>query len=205
MDKVDYKKELKELYKASAKKLSIVTVPTMQYLMIDGNGNPNNSIDFQNDVEALFSVSYTLKFMVKKTLEGDYGVMPLEGLWWCDDMSQFSIVNKDDWKWTIMIMQPQYITPELLNTALEKVRRDKSLLALDKMRFDIYDEGMVAQVLHVGPFSDEGPSVEKLHSFIHDNGYQMDGKHHEIYLSDTRRGDPKNWKTIIRQPISISS
>jgi len=205
MDKVDYKKELKELYKASAKKLSIVTVPTMQYLMIDGNGNPNNSIDFQNDVEALFSVSYTLKFMVKKTLEVDYGVMPLEGLWWCDDMSQFSIVNKDDWKWTIMIMQPQYITPELLNTALEKVRRDKSLLALDKMRFDIYDEGMVAQVLHVGPFSDEGPSVEKLHSFIHDNGYQMDGKHHEIYLSDTRRGDPKNWKTIIRQPISISS
>lgn len=201
MDKIDYKKEWKELYKASAKKISVVTVPTMQYLMIDGNGNPNNSIEFQNAVEALFSVSYTLKFMVKKTLEVDYGVMPLEGLWWCDDMNNFSIDNKDVWKWTLMIVQPQYIIPELLSTALEKVRRDKSLPALDSMRFDNYDEGLVAQVLHVGPFSEEGPAVEGLHSFIHENGYQMNGKHHEIYLSDTRRGDPKNWKTIIRQPI----
>ncbi|TWH46282.1 GyrI-like domain-containing protein [Sporomusa sp. KB1] len=205
MDKVDYKKELKELYKASAKKLSIVTVPPLQHLMIDGSGNPNNSIEFQNAVEALFSVSYTLKFMVKKTLEIDYGVMPLEGLWWSDDMNNFSSENKDNWKWTLMIMQPQYITSALVTTAIEKVRQDKGLSTLDKIRFNTYDEGMVAQILHIGPFSEEGPTVERLHTFITDNGYQMNGTHHEIYLSDTRRGDPQNWKTIIRQPISISS
>lgn len=100
-----------------------------------------------------------------------------------------------------MIMQPQHITSELVTAAIEKVRHDKGLPAIDRISFDDYDEGMVAQVLHIGPFSDEGPTVEKLHTFIIDNGYQMKGKHHEIYLSDTRRGDPKNWKTIIRQPI----
>lgn len=205
MEKVDYKKELKALYTASAKKLSIVTVPPMEYLMLDGSGNPNNSREFQDAVETLFSVAYTLKFMVKKAVEVDYGVMPLEGLWWCDDMNHFSMDNKDDWKWTLMIMQPEYyVTPALFTAAVEKVRRDKGLSAVNEIRFNTYDEGLVAQVLHIGPFAEEGPTVATLHAFITDNGYQMNGKHHEIYLSDPRRGDPKNWKTIIRQPISSS-
>lgn len=204
MNKVDYKKELKALYTASAKKCSIVTVPPLRFLMIDGYGNPNTSNEFKNAVETLFSVSYALKFMVKKSIEVDYGVMPLEGLWWCDNMKEFSVENKEVWNWTIMVMQPECITSELLTKAIEKVRQDKGLSALDNMRFDTYDEGMSAQILHVGPFSEEGPTVEKLHCYFNESGYQMNGKHHEIYLSDTRRGDPRNWKTIIRQPISIS-
>jgi hypothetical protein len=199
--KVDYKKELKELYRASAKECSIMTVPAMNFLMIDGSGNPNNSIEFQNAVEALFSVAYTLKFLIKKSIDIDYGVMPLEGLWWCDDMENFSVKNKDSWEWTLMIMQPSHINRENFAEATEKVNREKRLAAVDKVSFGTYEEGKVVQVLHIGPFSEEGPTVEKLHSFISDNQYQMNGKHHEIYLSDTRRGKPENWKTIIRQPI----
>jgi hypothetical protein len=199
--KVDYKKELKELYRASAKECSIMTVPAMNFLMIDGSGNPNSSIEFQNAVEALFSVAYTLKFMIKKSIDIDYGVMPLEGLWWCDDMENFSVENKDNWKWTLMIMQPSHINRENFAEAAEKVSREKRLAAVDKVSFGTYEEGKAVQVLHIGPFSEEGPTVEKLHSFISDNQYQMNGKHHEIYLSDTRRGKPENWKTIIRQPI----
>ncbi|HWR07600.1 GyrI-like domain-containing protein [Sporomusa sp.] len=200
--KIDYKKELKELYLASSKACSITTVPAMNFLMIDGRGNPNNSLEFQNAVEALFSVAYTLKFMIKKIANIDYGVMPLEGLWWCDDMEQFSIENKDIWKWTLMIMQPSHITRELFSEAAEKVSKEKGLVAVDKVNFGTYEEGKAAQILHIGPFSGEGPTVAKLHTFISDNQYQMNGKHHEIYLSDTRRGKPENWKTIIRQPIA---
>jgi hypothetical protein len=200
--KVDYKKELKELYLAAAKECSITTVPAMNFLMIDGSGNPNSSIEFQNAVEALFSIAYTLKFMIKKTANIDYGVMPLEGLWWCDDMKHFSVENKDIWKWTLMIMQPSHINREIFSEAAEKVSQEKGLVAVDKVSFGTYEEGKAAQILHIGPFSGEGPTVTKLHTFISDNQYQMNGKHHEIYLSDTRRGKPENWKTIIRQPIT---
>ena len=203
MEKIDYKKELKALYAASARNPSIVTVEPMQYLMIDGSGNPNNSIEFQNAVAALFSVSYTLKFMIKNISGVNFGVMPLEGLWWCDDMNHFNIDNKDNWKWTLMILQPKYVTAELLTDATAKVSQDKALPALDSIRFGIYHEGLAAQVLHVGPFSEEGPTVANLHSFINEHGYQIRGNHHEIYLSDVRRGDTKKWKTIIRQPISV--
>ena len=202
MEKTDYKQELRTLYTASTKEPAIVRIPPLQYLQTDGRGNPNNSAVFHSAVETLFTVSYTLKFMVKKTLAVDYGVMPLEALWWCEDMSHFSITNKDSWEWTVMVMQPEYITAELLAAALEKVAQDKGLAALETLRFNTFEEGLAAQVLHSGPFSEEGPAVEKLHAFISGNGYQMSGKHHEIYLSDTRRGNPKNWKTIIRQPIS---
>ncbi|AIF50736.1 GyrI-like domain-containing protein [Pelosinus sp. UFO1] len=200
-EKADYKKELKELYKASSKACSVIEVPAMRFLMIEGKGNPNESLEFQNAVEALFSVSYTLKFMIKKSASIDYGVMPLEGLWWCDDMGKFSVEDKDNWKWKLMIMQPSHITHENFLEAVEKVRREKKLNAADKISFATYDEGKAAQILHIGPFSEEGPTVQKLHTFILDNQYQMRGKHHEIYLSDTRRGKAENWKTIIRQPI----
>jgi hypothetical protein len=200
-EKIDYKKELKELYMVSAKSCSVISVPAMNFLMIDGNGNPNVSLEFENSVEALFSISYTLKFMIKKSDNIDYGVMPLEGLWWCDEMEKFSMEDKDSWKWTLMIMQPPHITRGIFSEAAEKVSREKGLTAVDKVNFGTYKEGEAAQILHIGPFSEEGPTVAKLHTFISDNQYQMNGKHHEIYLSDTRRGKPENWKTIIRQPI----
>ncbi len=202
MKKIDFKKELKPLYSPSSKKVEIVDVPEMNFFMIDGQGDPNTSKDFQDAVEALFSLSYTLKFMIKKgELAIDYGVMPLEGLWWTDDMSKFSIEHKEDWKWSVMIMQPEFVTRELVAEATEQVKKKKDLPALSKIRFETFFEGKAAQIMHIGPFSEEGPTVEKLHAFIKDNGYALHGKHHEIYLSDIRRAAPERWKTIIRQPI----
>lgn len=193
---------MKELYSPSAKKCSIVNVPSMNFFMIDGFGDPNTSTDFQTAIEALFSLSYTLKFMLKKTQGIDYGVMPLEGIWWCPNMEQFDIEYKENWLWTLMIMQPDFITNELYKEATNKVFREKKLVALEKLRFERYDEGLSTQILHIGPFSEERPTVDKLHLYISTNGYTLNGKHHEIYLSDIRRSDPKNWKTIIRQPIA---
>lgn len=203
MKKIDFKKELKHLYKASPKKAEIVDVPQMKFLMIDGKGDPNTSQEFQDAVEALYSLSYTLKFMVKKgELEIDYGVMPLEGLWWVDDISQFSIENKEAWKWTLMIMQPDYVTTELFNEAVEQVKKKKDPVALPKVKFESFSEGKAAQIMHIGPFSEEGPTIEKVHNFIKESGCKLTGKHHEIYLSDIRKAAPEKWKTIIRQPMT---
>ena len=202
MEKIDYKKELKHLYNPSSKEVTIISVPAMKFLMIDGEGNPNTSKDYQDAIEALFGVSYTLKFMVKKgKLQVDYGVLPLEGLWWMDDMSQFSIEHKDKWKWTSMIMQPEYVTQEMVKAAIEQVNKKKKLAALPLMIFEDYNEEEAAQIMHIGPFSDEGRTIEKIHSVINEKGYQLAGKHHEIYLSDFRKTALGKLKTIIRQPI----
>jgi len=201
MKKIDLKKELKHLYQPSAKEVVQVEVPTMSYLMIDGEGDPNTSQAFSEVVEALFAVSYAVKFAVKKgPLAIDYGVMPLEGLWWADDMSAFSIEDKSQWKWTLMIMQPDFVTKEMIESAVSEVRKKKNPAAISKVRFEALSEGTCAQILHVGPFSEEGPSVEKVHRFIDSRGERA-GKHHEIYLSDIRKADPAKWKTIIRQPM----
>ena len=203
MQKIDYKKELKHLYSASAKKVEIVEVPLMNFLMIDGQGDPNTSKAFQEAVEALFGVSYTLKFMIKKGVGGiDYGVMPLEGLWWTEDMSRFSIDAKDDWQWTLMIMQPEPVTGELACEAITQVRKKKNSAALADLRFKTFTEGKAAQIMHVGPFSAEGPTIQKVHDFIRAAGGSLSGKHHEIYLSDTRKAAPEKWKTIVRQPLA---
>lgn len=202
MKKRDYKKELKYLYNASAKKVEIVEVPYMNFIMIDGEGDPNTSQAFQNAVEVLFAISYTLKFMIKKgTEEVDYGVMPLEGVWWAEDMSEFSLENKDNWKWTLMIMQPEYVTEKLFNESIKQVKKKKNLVALPKVRFESFSEGKAAQIMHIGPFSEEESTIKKVHNFIKESGFRLTGKHHEIYLSDIRKAAPEKWKTIIRQPI----
>jgi hypothetical protein len=202
MQKIDLKKVLKHLYNPSPKKVEIVDVPKMNFLMIDGTGDPNTSQDFKNAVEALFGLSYTIKFMVKKSeLAIDYGVMPLEGLWWIDDMSKFTLEDKSDWKWTLMIMQPKFIAQGLVDKGIEELRRKKDPVALSQIRYESFDEGKSAQIMHIGPFSEEGPTVEKVHNFIKEHGSERRGKHHEIYLSDIRKGDPARWKTIIRQPL----
>jgi len=203
MKKIDYLKQLKHLYAPSAKKVEIVDVPEMNFLMIDGEGNPNTSQAFRNAVETLFSLSYTLKFMIKKGEEEiDYGVLPLQALWWSDDLSAFSTGNKDAWKWTVMVMQPDFVTPALVAAATKEVQRKKKPASLSLTRFHSFKEGKAAQILHIGPFSEEGPTIEKVHSFIENSGSQRIGKHHEIYLSDIRRAAPEKWKTIIRQPMS---
>ena len=201
MAKVDLKKELKHLYQPSAKEVVQVDVPTMNYLMVDGTGDPNTSQIYADAVAALFMVSYAVKFMVKKgTSTIDYGVMPLEGLWWADDMSRFTTTDKSNWQWTMMIMQPTFIAPGIIDSAIADVKKKKNPTAISKLRLEAFSEGRCAQILHIGPFSEEGPTIEKVHQFI-DSKSKRTEKHHEIYLSDIRKAAPSKWKTIIRQPM----
>jgi hypothetical protein len=202
MTKIDLKKNLKHLYKPSAKEVKAVDVPNMNFLMIDGWGNPNTSQQYAEAIEALYSLAYALKFRIKKGQSGiDYGVMPLEGLWWGDDESQFNANNKEAWNWTVMIMQPEYVTAKLVAEAKSEVERKKKLAALAKVRFASYREGSAAQIIHVGPYADEGPTIAKLHEFITRRGSKACGKHHEIYLGDPRKTAPAKLQTVIRQPF----
>lgn len=204
MEKVDIKKILKDFYNPPAKEIVFVDVPPMNFLMIDGSGDPNKSPAYAEAIEALYAISYAIKFAVKKEKEIDYGVMPLEGLWWTDDMSLFSPANKDIWKWTAMIMQPEYVTRALFEFALRQVEKKKSLKNISQARFESFHEGPSAQIMYIGPFSDEGPTIARVHEFIRAHGYTFDGllqKHHEIYLSDYRKAAPEKLKTIIRQPV----
>lgn len=201
METIDFKKQLKHLYQPTTKEVVVVDVPELNFLMVDGKGNPNTSQEYAEAVEVLFQVSYTLKFMVKKgSLAIDYGVMPLEGLWWAEDMSAFTAGDKSNWLWTMMIMQPDFVTSEMVEKAIQDVTKKKDPAAISKLRFESYAEGKAAQIMHIGPFSEEGPTVEKVHAYIDIRG-QRRGKHHEIYLTDIRKADPAKWKTVIRQPF----
>jgi hypothetical protein len=202
MSKVDYKKEMKEMYSSSSKTVSVVDVPPMMFLMIDGQGDPNTSQSYREAVEALFTVSYTLKFMVKKQKSVDYAVMPLEGLWWSDNMADFTSGRKDQWKWTAMIMEPQIVTAEDVKAAIAQAKKKKNLASIDKLRFECFSEGKAAQILHLGPYAAEGANIAKIHAFIQSSGHSLSGKHHEIYLSDPSRAAPEKLKTILRQPMT---
>lgn len=203
MRKIDLKKEWKELYRPSTKQVSLVDVPAFNYLMVDGRGDPNIAQEYKEAVEALYAVSYTLKFMLKKGEIGqDYVVMPLQGLWWVEDMADFSVERKGDWEWTMMIMQPPPVTEGLVAEAVTQTAKKKNPAALDKVYFESLHEGPAAQIMHIGPYADEALNIAKVHQAIVDNGDQLRGKHHEIYLSDPRRVAPEKLKTIIRQPYS---
>ncbi len=199
--KIDLKKTLKDLYSSSAKFPVFVDVPEMNYLMVDGTGDPNNSESYTHAVEALYSMSYSAKFRIKKSaLAVDFGVMPLEGLWWTEDPADFSMTNRKPWKWTAMIMQPEWVTREVIDSDREKVEK-KLQRSLADIRFETFDEGRAAQIMHIGPYSDEPPTIAALHRFINDHSLTLGGKHHEVYLSDPRRGKPERLKTILRQPV----
>ncbi len=202
MAKLDFKQQFKQFYSPSAKQCAIVDLPTMNFLMLDGAGDPNHAPAFQTAVETLYAVAYTLKFMRKKGADGiDYGVMPLEGLWWSEEMATFSVERKSDWLWTLLIMQPDFITAAQVEAAKVEAAKKKDLPALSQLRFEAYHEGLSAQIMHLGPFAAEGPTIATLHTFISNQGYQLRGKHHEIYLNDLRRTAPEKLKTVIRQPI----
>jgi hypothetical protein len=201
MEKIDLRKDLKHLYQAAAGKIVELDVPSFKMLMVDGQGDPNTSPQYAEAVEALFSVSYTAKFMVRKGPQAiDYSVMPLEGLWWAEDMAAFANMERAKWKWTALIMQPDFVAEDTIAAALAETRRRKPLPGLDRLRMESLAEGRCAQVLHVGPFSEEGPTIERLHEYVDARGSRS-GKHHEIYLSDIRRAAPEKWRTIIRQPM----
>lgn len=204
MKKIDFKRELKELYRPSGKKISVVDVPSMNFLTITGKGNPNSSQAYQEAVSALYSVAYAIKFMVKKgDLAIDYGVIPLEGLWWVPDMSQFSMDDKDSWLWQMMIMQPDFVTAEMITEAKAQAMKKKGLAEIARLQFEEYVEGTAVQILYIGPYADEGPTVQRLHEHIWQQDGKLSGKHHEIYLGDPRRTAPERLKTVIRQPFVV--
>ena len=203
MQKLELKNILKTFYSAKPAPI-FLKIPAMNFLMIDGTGNPNTAPEYAEAVQALYSVAYTLKFKIKKELQIDYPVMALEGLWWTPDMQLFSADKKDDWLWTMMISVPEIITESLVISACAEAARKHNLPALSRLRFEPFNEGLSAQILHIGPYADEAINISKLHEFIHSNGYTFDGllqKHHEIYLSDPRKTAPEKLKTIIRQPV----
>ncbi len=201
MSKLDLRKELKQFYTAK-KKLAIIDVPPGKFLTIIGRGEPGGST-YQAALNALYGLSYTLKFKCKADGR-DFTVMTLEGLWWFDDESVFSLDDappRGDWNWKSMIRQPDFITEEMLEEIRPQVREKRDLPEVDEVKLEAFHEGLSAQIMHVGPYSEEGPTIERLRAFIAENGYRMWGLHHEIYLSDPRRTAPERWRTIIRQPI----
>ncbi len=199
---LDVKKDLKELYNPSTKIVSTVQVPPMNFLMIDGKGDPNTSSEYVLAIEALYGLAYTLKFTLKKAGKADYGVPPLEGLWWVENMAEFDINHKEKWLWTMMIMQPKIVSAEYFRQAVKEVSQKKDLSNLAKVRLECYEEGLAAQLMHIGTYAAEGPNIAKIHEYIREQGGNLGGKHHEIYLSDPRRSAPDKLKTIIRQPFS---
>jgi len=202
-EKIDFKKEYKFLFSASAKEPQKVEVPAFKYLMIDGQGDPNTAPEFSEKIQVLYSLAYTMKFMLKQGSPAvEFVVPPLSGLWCAEDITAFSAGRKHEWLWTLMIMQPDAITPELLANAKAKLAAKKpELLSVERARLEVLHEGLAAQILHIGPYSAEGPTIARLHDFMKENGYTFNGKHHEIYLGDPRRCQPEKLKTIIRQPV----
>jgi len=201
MPAIDLKKELKEFYNPTAKAISLVDVPAMNFLMLDGQGSPESQA-FKESIEALYPIAYTIKFAKKKREGIDYPVMALEGLWWADDMNDFDPEKGDrnKWKWTVMIMQPSVVSRVDFESGREAAAKKKPNQLIKSVRFDNFKEGTSVQIMHIGPFSIEGANIIKLHQKIGEMGAQPSGKHHEIYLSDFRRVDPAKMKTVLRQP-----
>lgn len=204
--RLDLRRQHNLLYRAAGDDIVIIDVPPLPFLMIDGIGDPNTSTAYREAVEALYALAYRLKFTLKRHHGLDYRVMPLEGLWWMPNMAEWSVADKQKWHWTMLILQPDEVTPALVEQACAELRARKSqLTAIDRVRLDVLHEGLAAQVLHTGPYADEAPTIARLHRFIREHGYILDDpgqKHHEIYLSDPRRAAPAKMKTLIRQPVS---
>ena len=208
---LDLKKDLKYLYAPSAKQPEIVQVPRLQFALIDGaiekGKEPGNSPGFAEATQALYSISYTLKFMLKKRKSNpvDYPVMALEGLWWVED-GLFDITVKDNWLYTVMILQPDIITKDIFDEGLDQVRKKRGdSPILSKLRLDHFEEGLCVQIMHIGPYATEPATIERMRAFALEHGYRdrvgPNGKHHEIYLGDPRKADPAKLKTVLRHPL----
>jgi hypothetical protein len=188
------------LYQPSARQFEVVDVPAMNFLMLDGHGDPNRNPAYQEAVNALYTLAYSIKFALKP--QGvEYTVPPLEGLWWMENMDEFSLAAKDRWDWTMMIMQPESVTSDLVEQARTQAMRKKGSPMLAGIRFGAYHEGLSVQIMYIGAYADEGPTIARMHAFIKENGYEPAGKHHEIYLGDPRKTAPEKLKTVLRQPI----
>lgn len=206
MQKIDLRKEWKHLYSPSSKAPEVVDVPTLQFVAVDGElvpGElPGESAQFQEAIQALYGAAYTLKFMSKQRKENpiDFPVMALEGLWWSTS-GAFDFNRPADWCWRLMIMQPEHITQEMLQEALEQLERKKPSPALGKVNLVEFCEGLSIQIMHIGPYAEEPATIARLHAFADEHGYRLRGQHHEIYLGDPRRAAPERLKTILRLPV----
>ena len=200
MEKVDFKKLMKPYWQPPVGRFVIIEVPQLNFLMVDGRGDPNVAAEYATALKWLFTLSYTLKFQ-SKAAGRDYGVAPLEGLWWAEDMSRFSQIDKGDWLWTAMIMQPDWIDAGMLAGAMPKAEA-KLGEAPTSLRLAPFAEGLSVQTMHVGPYSAEAETIARLHQeFLPANGLVENGHHHEIYISDPARTAPDKLKTVIRQPV----
>ena len=206
MEKLDLRQQYKHLYKPRHNKVTVVEVPIFKFALIDGaierGKTPGTSPSFMAATEMMYAISYTLKFMSKQREEDpiDYAVMALEALWWIED-GKFDISNPSNWLWTAMIMQPDHITNEMFQAGLVQVRKKKPHLALNRLRFETFHEGLSMQIMHIGPYAKEPATLAKMDAFARENGYTTRGKHHEIYLGDPRRTKPENLKTVLRHPV----
>jgi hypothetical protein len=199
---LDLRRERRELYTA-ARTPAIVDVPELPYLVIDGHGDPNTAPAYSEAVSALYTVAYTIRFALKRGPAAlDAPVMPLEGLWWTADMGTFTTEDKSAWDWTMMIAVPPLVDGAFVADARAAAAGKKRLPGIERVRLQQYREGRAAQVLHVGPYSAEGPTIAALHAFIAAQGLEPSGKHHEIYLGDPGRTAPEKLRTIIRQPVA---
>jgi hypothetical protein len=207
MKKIDLKKDLKHLYAPSAKQIEIVDVPDFQFAMIYGqiepDLEPNTSPSFQQAIEAIYGIAYTLKFMSKQREQDpiDYTVMALEGLWDVEEGGKFDINRKDNWLWTLLIMQPEHIDQDMFSLARQQLLKKKENPAIEMLRLERFHEGLSIQTMHIGPYSDEPATVARMEAYARNNGYIMRGRHHEIYLGDPRRAQPEKLKTILRHPV----
>ena len=203
MQTYDIKKERRDLY-APQTSFGIVEVPPLEFLAVDGHGDPNTAPAYREAVEALYATSYAVRAVARARLDRVHTVGPLEGLWSADDLDVFRTRDKGAWAWTLMIVQPAWITADLVEEAVAAARR-KHLPARELLRFERYHEGRSVQVLHVGPYDDEGPVLERLHrEFLPAHGLVPTGRHHEIYLSDPRRTEPARRRTVLRQPVEAA-
>ena len=202
MANIDYKKVLSHLYKPSAKKVSELDVPPMNFLMIDGKGDPNTSQLYVDSIAVLYALSYGLR-AISKANGIVYTVMPLEGLWEEEGRTwhEIEVLDKSKFVWTMMIMQPEHITTEMFSETCENVRKSKNPPRLDDARFESYYEGLSLQIMHIGSYDDEPQTVQHILDKMEESNYTYNGKHHEIYLSDPRKVEAAKLKTIIRYPI----
>jgi hypothetical protein len=202
IDKTDFRKTLKHLYLPPVKDFVQVEVPAMQFVMIDGAGDPNTAAAYKDAVQWLYTVSYTLKFASKLSLKRDYTVPPLEGLWWADDMNTFITREKNRWSWTMMIMAPDWIDGAMFEEATAKATAKAGAQPPASLRLEPFDEGLSVQIMHIGPYDAEGPTIARLHGeYLPAHGLTENGHHHEIYIGDPRRTAPEKLKTVLRQPV----
>jgi hypothetical protein len=203
--RLDLRRELRHLYTARTEP-ALLEVPELSFLMVDGSGDPNTDPAFGDAIATLYPVAFTLKFTVKQRPEDavDYPVMPLEALWWNtpEQTLDLSAGSKSQWSWTAMILVPDLVTPEMVSDALEAAAARRALPAAGRLRLEHFEEGESAQVMHIGPYDAEAPTIQRLHAFIASSGAAPRGRHHEIYLGDPRRAAPEKLRTIVRQPVS---